>query len=187
MADIDKESKQTSFGRYKPLPNGALTVNVDQSKIESDGLYSPSKTMKNKNQAVIEHIKTVIALIAFFFSGPCLIMTNRTILKDVGFPFPLTLSLFTLCFSSAFALLIVNIFNLELRHSGIVDMKFYMRTIMPIGALTGATIVMGMASYLFLTVSFVQMLKAFTPVMIMLLTIAFRMDNPTNQVSWILA
>eukprot|EP00470_Lotharella_oceanica_P010090 CAMPEP_0170188702 /NCGR_PEP_ID=MMETSP0040_2-20121228/45003_1 /TAXON_ID=641309 /ORGANISM="Lotharella oceanica, Strain CCMP622" /LENGTH=224 /DNA_ID=CAMNT_0010436057 /DNA_START=311 /DNA_END=985 /DNA_ORIENTATION=+ len=53
---------------------------------------------------------------------------------------------------------------------------------MPIGFLQGATIVLGMTSYLFLTVSFVQMLKASTPVMIVLFLRIFKLAEPTMKI-----
>ena len=142
----------------------------------------PDAEQKTGKGWAVEMIKTALAFTVFFFSGPSLIMVNRTILRDLKFPYPLTLSLYTLCFASLFAAVLVHVLQLELRHAPLVTPQFYLKRILPIGALTGATIVMGMSSYLFLTVAFVQMLKAFTPVMILSLTILFGMDNPSREV-----
>lgn len=162
---------------FKAIP----TEEKPDESIGNGGAFSNGTLSKHR---LTELLKTVLALAAFFLSGPCLIMTNRSILKDVGFPHPLTLSCFTLSFSSAFAVLLVHVFGIELRHRDQVDFHFYMQTVMPIGGLTGATIVMGMTSYLYLTVAFVQMLKAFTPVMVLGFAIAFKLDNPNSQVSY---
>eukprot|EP00472_Partenskyella_glossopodia_P014798 CAMPEP_0197515944 /NCGR_PEP_ID=MMETSP1318-20131121/892_1 /TAXON_ID=552666 /ORGANISM="Partenskyella glossopodia, Strain RCC365" /LENGTH=223 /DNA_ID=CAMNT_0043064427 /DNA_START=399 /DNA_END=1070 /DNA_ORIENTATION=+ len=53
---------------------------------------------------------------------------------------------------------------------------------MPIGFLQGSTVVLGMSSYLYLTVSFVQMLKAATPVMIVVCLHVFNIRKPSGKV-----
>ena len=45
-----------------------------------------------------------------------------------------------------------------------VTWPFYLRNMMVVGGATAASLCFGNAGYLYLTVSFVQILKAFTPV-----------------------
>jgi len=51
--------------------------------------------------------------------------------------------------------------------------------VMPIGLLSSATIVMGNAVYLYLSVAYIQMLKALTPFYILLCCLAFGMEKPS--------
>lgn len=114
-------------------------------------------------------------------------MNNKVILKDRNFPFPLCLTFFTLCFSSLAGVILVHGMNVELKNKSIITSEFYVSKILPIGVLTAGTIVLGMASYLFLTVSFIQMLKAFTPVMTLFFLVIFRLDTPKmKQVYFVL-
>lgn len=170
-------SSQAKLARFPSVSSGK--VNGVGEDAGEDAMDTGHKTSE---QWTLEVAKTALAFLVFFFSGPSLIMVNRTILRELNFPFPLTLSLYTLCFASIFAFVLVHVLQLELRHASLVTPQFYIKRILPIGALTGSTIVMGMSSYLFLTVAFVQMLKAFTPVMILTLTILFGMDNPSKKV-----
>lgn len=121
-------------------------------------------------------------LTAFAFSGPLLIMSNKHVLSDIGFAFPLTLSFLTLTFSWTVCFIAIRFGLVEFKHKDMVDRRFYMTNILPIGALSAGTIVLGMASYLFLTVSFVQMVKAFTPVMTLFFMTSFGLTRPNRQI-----
>eukprot|EP00510_Aplanochytrium_minuta_P009152 CAMPEP_0184061414 /NCGR_PEP_ID=MMETSP0956-20121227/11481_1 /TAXON_ID=627963 /ORGANISM="Aplanochytrium sp, Strain PBS07" /LENGTH=343 /DNA_ID=CAMNT_0026357871 /DNA_START=115 /DNA_END=1146 /DNA_ORIENTATION=- len=137
---------------------------------KSSNGYSPLSTQSTDSKNRVAWLKGGVALLAFMLSGPSLIMTNKT------------LTLFTLCFSSFSCILFVHTFGIELKHSKTVTPKFYIETVMPIGFLTAGTIVMGMVSYLFLTVSFIQMLKAFTPVMTLGFLVMAKLDKPSRSI-----
>jgi drug/metabolite transporter (DMT)-like permease len=117
----------------------------------------------------------------FMLSGPMLIMSNKYILKDIDFSFPLTLSFMTLTFSSVSCWVYVKMNGIQMERSKTMTRSFYIRRIIPIGALSTGTVVFGMTSYLYLTVAFVQMLKAFTPVMTLLGLVIFRLESPTRK------
>lgn len=53
----------------------------------------------------------------------------------------------------------------------------YTRTILPIGLASSLTLYWGNYAYLFLSVSFIQMLKAFTPVVTMAVLFAFKVEH----------
>lgn len=133
-------------------------------------------------ESIKEQVKTLGTLLLFAFSGPSLIMVNANILRNLDFAHPLSLTLFTLCFCSGTAIVTVHFFNIDLPHWKLVTPQFYLQTILPIGALTGGTVVLGMSSYMWLTVAFVQMLKAFTPVMVFIFLILFKLDQPSKEV-----
>ncbi len=180
------------------LANGAVSPHPPPPPGEgaSHGLdYPPSPGMvkrrgsddafdmsKGKGGSKTEMAQMLFYLTAFSLSGPLLIMSNKHVLSDVGFAFPLSLSFLTLTFSWAVCWVAIRVGLVDFKHKDMVDRKFYVTNIMPIGALSAGTIVLGMASYLFLTVSFVQMLKAFTPVMTLAFMTSFGLTRPTREI-----
>jgi len=148
----------------------------------SEERFDPSGASKGKKSSRTEMAQSLFYLTAFSLSGPLLIMSNKHVLSDIGFAFPLSLSFLTLSFSWAVCWMAIRVGFVDFKHKDMVDRKFYMTNILPIGALSAGTIVLGMASYLFLTVSFVQMLKAFTPVMTLAFMTSFGLTRPTRQI-----
>merc|ERR1719230_717401 len=58
-----------------------------------------------------------------------------------------------------------------------MDWAEYCRTILPIGLASSMTLYWGNYAYLYLSVSFIQMLKAFTPVVTMVVLFLFGMET----------
>lgn len=56
-----------------------------------------------------------------------------------------------------------------------------MRSILPIGALFSGSLILSNYAYLTLSVSFIQMLKAFNPVAILLISFAFKIQEPNGR------
>lgn len=59
--------------------------------------------------------------------------------------------------------------------------RFYVMRIMPIGLLMALTLLFGNLSYLYLTVAFIQILKAFTPVITMGALFLAGLETPTAR------
>ena len=84
-----------------------------------------------------------------------------------GFAFPITLSGLGQAFSAVAALLCCRVFRLVVADKP-VSWRFFCTRMLPVGLFNAMTLMFGNAVYLFLSVAFIQMLKAFTPVMTML-------------------
>jgi drug/metabolite transporter (DMT)-like permease len=67
----------------------------------------------------------------------------------------------------------------DLPHKNQVTVEFYMKSIIPIGITSAGTIYFGNLAYLYLGVSFVQICKAFGPVITMLVGFGLGTDKPT--------
>ena len=65
-----------------------------------------------------------------------------------------------------------------------VTWPFYMKNMAVVGAATAASLSFGNAGYLFLTVSFVQILKAFTPVVVVLMLYLTAVEIPSKRVTF---
>mmetsp|Transcript_23943 Transcript_23943/g.44447 ORF Transcript_23943/g.44447 Transcript_23943/m.44447 type:complete len:374 (+) Transcript_23943:46-1167(+) len=157
---------------------------LDSTAMKTSRLGAQARTLTPSAKPQRKYSFPVMFLLftVFMTSGPFLIMSNKYVLKDLGFAFPLTLTLITLIFCSFVCWVFVWTTGYELKHTESMTRSFYLKKICPIGALSAGTIVLGMASYLFLTVAFVQMLKAFTPVMTLGGLVLFRLEKPSQKV-----
>lgn len=64
-----------------------------------------------------------------------------------------------------------------------ISATYWVRRIMPVGFFMASTLWAGNLVYLYLSVSFIQMLKAFTPVITMIALFIARLETPTAKVS----
>lgn len=64
----------------------------------------------------------------------------------------------------------------------VISGSFWIKRIMPVGFFMAATLWAGNLVYLYLSVSLIQMLKAFTPVITMLALFIARLETPTGKV-----
>ena len=67
--------------------------------------------------------------------------------------------------------------------SGGVTLNFWLRNMIPIGAAQGLTFASTNAAYMYLTITFTQMLAAFTPTVTLVLLYLFRVEIPTARAS----
>lgn len=89
------------------------------------------------------------------------IMYNKWVLAFYGFPYPVALTLWHMFFCSFLAILLVKLGYVE---SINMSRETYLKAVVPIGLLYAGTLWLGNAAYLYLSVSFIQMLKAMMPV-----------------------
>jgi drug/metabolite transporter (DMT)-like permease len=61
----------------------------------------------------------------------------------------------------------------------------FVRSILPIGLLFSGSLILSNTAYLYLSVSYIQMLKAFTPVAILLISWTFRIQDPNRKLALI--
>ncbi|PNH09408.1 putative sugar phosphate/phosphate translocator [Tetrabaena socialis] len=95
------------------------------------------------------------------FLSAIVIMLNKYVLAYAAFPFPIALTLTHMAFCSGLAFLLIKAGLVEAVH---MDTPTYIKTIVPIAALFSGTLWLGNAAYLYLSVAFIQMLKATMPV-----------------------
>lgn len=61
----------------------------------------------------------------------------------------------------------------------------FLRSILPIGLLFSASLILSNTAYLYLSVAYIQMLKAFVPVAILLISWTFRIQDPNKRLAMI--
>lgn len=129
----------------------------------------------------------LLALVAcglYMVVGPTLIVTNKHIMADLGFRYPMLLSALGVSCSGLAARALVACGHQSIRpeNAKLVSGVHFYRRVLPVGAAHALTLTFGNAVYLHLGVSFIQMLKAFTPVFVLLALYAARLDKPRTSV-----
>lgn len=130
-----------------------------------------------------KYSRVILYISLYMVAGPALIMCNKHLVKDIGFNFPLTLSLWSQFMGSVIVFGTVHGSGVELENSKKVTPKFFLYQIMPIGALMAMKMIFGMSSYLHLTVSFIQMFKAFTPAITLFVLFMSGVESPSRPVT----
>lgn len=107
---------------------------------------------------------TATYVAVYLMVGPALILVNKHLLKDVGFGFPMMVSGIGQASSALGSFLALRVLRLQpLTCAKHVTWPFYLRNMVVVGGATAASLCFGNAGYLYLTVSFVQILKVLSP------------------------
>jgi len=97
------------------------------------------------------------------------ILFNKWILSAKGFDFPVVLTTYHLIFSTIMTQIMARYTTLlDGRKTVKMTGRVYLRAIVPIGFFFSLSLICGNLTYLYLSVSFIQMLKATTPVAVLL-------------------
>ena len=99
-------------------------------------------------------------------------------LMPAGFPFPIALTMWHMGFSGLLAFACVRLGYVP---SVNMSRETYMKAILPIGALFAGTLWLGNAAYLYLSVSFIQMLKALMPVAVFIVGCGFKTESYSSE------
>lgn len=115
------------------------------------------------NSESFKKLTTAGLVVNWIFTSAALILFNKWLLTDGGFPFPVTLTLIHQVFCTFVAFVVVNCNIVPQLHMPLED---YIKGVVPVGAFYSIALWLGNWAYLHLQVSFVQMLKAFMPAIV---------------------
>ncbi|KAF4633382.1 hypothetical protein G7Y89_g4734 [Cudoniella acicularis] len=97
------------------------------------------------------------------------ILFNKWILSTLGFHYPILLTSWHLVFATIMTQIMARTTTLlDGRKTVKMTGRVYLRAIVPIGAFFSLSLICGNLTYLYLSVSFIQMLKATTPVAVLI-------------------
>ncbi|KAM7490128.1 hypothetical protein LguiA_033049 [Lonicera macranthoides] len=113
----------------------------------------------------------------WIFLSFSVIVYNKYILdpKLYNWPFPISLTMIHMSFCSALAFFAVRVFAVVEPVSMTRDI--YLTSVVPIGALYSLSLWLSNSAYIYLSVSFIQMLKALMPVAVYSIGICFKKEN----------
>ena len=170
----------------------------------------PSRTRPPSR--MLDVLITLTYCVIYLLVGPALILVNKKIMRDVGFGYPMMVSGIGQLSSAICSAIAIKVLKVQpLTCVAQVTWPFYLRNMMVVGGATAASLCFGNAGYLYLTVSFVQILKvvaspptltltgptsrpgpspspspnpqAFTPVFVVAMLYITRVDVPSRRVT----
>ncbi|XP_022875478.1 probable sugar phosphate/phosphate translocator At2g25520 [Olea europaea var. sylvestris] len=117
----------------------------------------------------------------WIFLSFTVIVYNKYILdrKLYNWPFPISLTMIHMAFCSSLAVIAVRVFKLV--EPAALSRRVYLTSVVPIGALYSLSLWLSNSAYIYLSVSFIQMLKALMPVAVYSIGILFKKDSYKNN------
>ncbi|WZZ54399.1 hypothetical protein YC2023_054506 [Brassica napus] len=156
-------------------------------------LRTTTTTTMGKGRAlsdgVIKKILLSYTYVAIWiFLSFTVIVYNKYILdkKLYNWPYPITLTMIHMAFCSSLAIILIKLFKIVDPVS--MSRDTYLRSVVPIGALYSLSLWLSNSAYIYLSVSFIQMLKALMPVAVYSIGVllkkeAFKSRTMTNMLS----
>ncbi|XP_064958557.1 probable sugar phosphate/phosphate translocator At5g25400 [Musa acuminata AAA Group] len=133
------------------------------------------------SEGVLKKVLLSYAYVAIWiFLSFTVIVYNKYILdpKMYGWPFPISLTMIHMAFCSTLAILLVRVLRLvDPPSSPPMTRALYLSSVVPIGALYSLSLWFSNSAYIYLSVSFIQMLKALMPVAVYSIGILFKKES----------
>ncbi|XP_022132032.1 probable sugar phosphate/phosphate translocator At5g25400 [Momordica charantia] len=129
------------------------------------------------SESVVKKILLSYAYVGIWiFLSFTVIVYNKFILdkKMYNWPFPISLTMIHMAFCASLAFLIIRVFKLVEPVS--MSRDLYISSVLPIGALYAFSLWLSNSAYIFLSVSFIQMLKALMPVAVYSIGVLFKKE-----------
>ncbi|XAR70960.1 hypothetical protein NMG60_11028018 [Bertholletia excelsa] len=113
----------------------------------------------------------------WIFLSFTVIVYNKYILdrKLYNWPFPISLTIIHMAFCSTLAFLCIRVFHLV--EPVTMSRQLFLSSVVPIGALYSISLWLSNSAYIYLSVSFIQMLKALMPVAVYSIGILFKKET----------
>ncbi|XP_015059534.1 probable sugar phosphate/phosphate translocator At4g32390 [Solanum pennellii] len=132
----------------------------------------------NLSEGVVKKILLSYTYVAIWiFLSFTVIVYNKYILdrKLYNWPYPISLTIIHMAFCSSLAYLLVRVFKLV--EPVTMTMDLYCKSVVPIGLLYAFSLWLSNSAYIYLSVSFIQMLKALMPVAVYSIGVLFKKDT----------
>lgn len=174
------EASAAAYLRHSKLT--PLTCS-EENGYGSTPLTSPCPTSRNPSphsRFSIRRFGIVLSGLAWMIVSSWAILLNKHVMVGLGFRYPVTVAAMGMYTTSVVSYATCKAFRIT-SQSAHLGPRFYLTRLLPTGFLMAVTFQTGNAGYLYLTVAFVQMLKALCPVFTMLLLFAARLEKCTFQ------
>ncbi|KAH7075036.1 triose-phosphate transporter family-domain-containing protein [Paraphoma chrysanthemicola] len=159
-----------------------MRSSVDATR-DSEKLVLPTvnpDTAKSAPEAASFHPAVYIATWITLSSST--IVFNKYILDTAKFHFPIFLTTWHLIFATVMTQFLARFTSvLDSRKKVPMTGRVYLRAIVPIGLFFSLSLICGNQAYLYLSVAFIQMLKATTPVAVLLATWSLGIKEPNMK------
>ncbi|KAJ9165042.1 TPT-domain-containing protein [Coniochaeta hoffmannii] len=136
-----------------------------------------------KTQPPKAAIPSFVYVIVWISLSSSVILFNKWILDTLNFRYPVILTTYHLSFATVMTQILARYTTLlDGRKTVKMTGRVYLRAIVPIGFFFSLSLICGNLTYLYLSVAFIQMLKATTPVAVLLSSWALGVSQPNLKV-----
>jgi len=125
-------------------------------------------------------LSTPFTIVAYLSCSCSMIVLNKAILSTYEFPYPFLLIGIHMGVATLVTQVLQKCGQLDSVQERKVSFQIYTQQIMPIALLFSVTLICGNQSYIYLSISFVQMLKACTPICVLLLSIMMGLEQASK-------
>jgi len=187
-ASVDKtrldDSEKGSIAESSTSSSVSSILQMDYEKdddiveLPAPASSSPSKSKMKLSAAAIIPVWMILS------SG--VIIYNNYLYNTLEFKFPVFLVTWHLIFASIGTRVLKKTTHLlDAADNVHLTKDMFLRSILPIGVLFSGSLVLSNKAYLYLSVHYIQMLKAFTPVAILLISWGARIKDPNQRLGFI--
>ncbi|KAH6918035.1 triose-phosphate transporter family-domain-containing protein [Coprinopsis sp. MPI-PUGE-AT-0042] len=182
MRNLKDEEKQVAEG----LLEAKTIFDANEHAARDASLPSPASAAAPK-PAKPKLSATMIIPIWIVLSSSVIIYNNY-LYNTLKFKYPVFLVTWHLAFAAVGTRVLQRTTNLLDGAKDIhMSRDMFMKSIVPIGLLFSGSLILSNTAYLYLSVAYIQMLKAFTPVAILLISWTFRLQEPNKKLAIIIA
>ncbi|MCJ1460531.1 hypothetical protein MMC28_010913 [Mycoblastus sanguinarius] len=136
-----------------------------------------------KNEPSVAKVHPAFYVITWITLSSSIILFNKWILDTAKFHYPITLTCWHLFFATCMTQLMARTTHLlDGRKTVKMTGRVYLRAIVPIGAFFSLSLICGNLTYLYLSVAFIQMLKACMPVAVLVVGWVFGVEKADLRV-----
>lgn len=125
-----------------------------------------------------EQIITLFFSLLYLITSPTAILVNKMLMKDFGFGYPIVVSALGQFTTMVCATVMVRAGVEEVEAGSRVSCA----TLALLGGASALTLILGQYPYLYLTVAFIQMLKAFSPTYMVIFLLCLGIETPSPRV-----
>ncbi|KAI0732706.1 TPT-domain-containing protein [Fomitopsis betulina] len=174
----------------KPLSSqeqsSSQTLEVHDEKTHHEPLPSPV-TAQVARPAHKPRLSAAAIIPIWIILSSAVIIYNNYVYNTLQFRFPVFLVTWHLTFAAIGTRILQRTTHLLDGAKDVhVSKELFMRSILPIGLLFSASLILSNTAYLYLSVAYIQMLKAFVPVAILLISWIFRIAEPSKKLGVII-
>ncbi|KUJ15517.1 triose-phosphate transporter [Mollisia scopiformis] len=136
---------------------------------DSPILPTVNPNLEKKQEPKGNGINPAVYVIVWISLSSSVILFNKWILSTLNFHYPILLTSWHLVFATIMTQIMARTTTLlDGRKTVKMTGRVYLRAIVPIGLFFSLSLICGNLTYLYLSVSFIQMIKAFTPVAVLI-------------------
>ena len=125
-----------------------------------------------------EMLVTLFYTLLYMLASPTAILVNKVLMKDYGFGYPVLVSALGQGTTAIAAWVAVQLGYVSLETGRQVEKK----NLIILGGASALALVLGQYPYLYLTVAFIQMLKAFSPAYMVIFLYCLGVEYPSRRV-----